>query len=300
MSAEEVRTVTELLRSSRGAMDALSWDERRAAMEAGTAFFPLAEGVALREARAGSVPVEWQARTDATDDAALMYLHGGGYAIGSIASHRALTTSIAATFNGQVLSVAYRLAPEDPCPAGLEDAVTAYRYLLDQGIEGSRIVIAGDSAGGGLAIAALQAIRDAGLPRPAGAWVLSPWVDMTATSETMSLKADDDMMIAAANVKDTAAIYAPRGDAADPRATPLNGRFDGLPPLFIQVGTSETLLDDSLTLARKAALANVDVRLETWAYQQHVFQMFALMMSEARDAIAAGIAWANDRIRVTL
>lgn len=296
MSAEEVRTVTELLRASRGSMDALSWDERRAAMEAGAAFFPLAAGVALREARAGSVPVEWQSRADATDDAALMYLHGGGYAIGSIASHRALTTGIAASFNGQVLSVAYRLAPEDPCPAGLEDAVAAYRYLLDQGIEGSRIVIAGDSAGGGLAIAALQAIRDAGLPRPAGAWVLSPWVDMTASSETMVLKAGDDMMIAAANVRDTAAIYAPGGDADDPRATPLNASFEDLPPLFIQVGTSETLLDDSLTLARKAALANVDVRLETWAYQPHVFQMFALMMSEARDAIAAGIAWANERI----
>jgi len=125
---------------------------------------------------------------------------------------------------------------------------------------------------------------------------MSPWVDMTAASETMSLKADDDLMITAANVKDTAAIYAPGGNASDPRATPLNGSFDNLPPLMIQAGTFETLLDDSLTLARKAALANVEVRLETWPGQQHVFQMFAPMMSEARAAIAAGIAWANARI----
>lgn len=296
MSAEEVKAVTDMLRAAKGSMDALSWDERRAAMEAGTAFFPLAEGVTLTPDTADGVPVEWQARAEAPQDAALIYLHGGGYAIGSIASHRAMTTSIAAAFNGRVLSVGYRLAPEDPCPAGIEDAVSAYRHALAQGIAGERIVIAGDSAGGGLTIAALQAIRDSGLPRPAGAWVLSPWVDLTGTSETMSLKADDDMMITAANVKDTAAIYAPGGDANDPRATPLNGSFKNLPPLFIQVGTSETLLDDSLTLARKAALANVDVRLETWAYQQHVFQMFAMMMSEARDAIAAGIAWANARV----
>ena len=296
MSAEEVKAINEMLRASKGSMDALSWPERRDAMEAGTAFFPLAEGVALTPAVAHGVPVEWQSRADAEDDAALLYLHGGGYAIGSIASHRSITTALAAGFKGRVLSVGYRLAPEDPCPAGIEDAVNAYRHLLDEGIDGSRIVIAGDSAGGGLTIAALQAIRDAGLAMPAGAWTLSPWVDMTGTSETMVLKAGEDHMISAPNVKDTAAIYAPGGDADDPRATPLNGSFAGLPPLLIQVGTSETLLDDSLTLARKAALANVEVRLETWPNQQHVFQMFAPMMSEARDAIAAGIAWANSRL----
>lgn len=296
MSAEEIKNVSDLLRASRGAMDALSWPERRAAMEAGSAFFPLAEGVTLTPAAAYGVPVEWQARADAPADAAVLYLHGGGYAIGSIASHRALTTAIAAKFEGRVLSVDYRLAPEHPCPAAIEDAVAAYRHALESGVAGARIVIAGDSAGGGLTIAALQAIRDAGLPRPAGAWVLSPWVDLTGTSETMTLKAEDDLMIAAASVKDTAAIYAPGGDSGDPRATPLNASFRDLPPLLIQVGTSETLLDDSLALARKAALANVDVRLEAWPYQQHVFQMFAPMMSEAREAIAAGIAWANARI----
>ena len=296
MSAEEIKNVSDLLRASKGAMDALTWPERREAMEAGSAFFPLADGVSLTPVSADGVPAEWQARADAPDDAVLTYLHGGGYAIGSIASHRALTTAIAATFKGRVLSIAYRLAPEDPCPAGIEDAVNAYRFLLSAGLAGEKVIIAGDSAGGGLAIATLQAIRDAGLPRPGGAWVMSPWVDMTAASETMSLKADDDLMITAANVTDTAAIYAPGGDANDPRATPLNASFEGLPPLMVQAGTFETLLDDSLTLARKAALANVEVRLETWPGQQHVFQMFAPMMSEARDAIAAGIAWANARI----
>lgn len=296
MSAEEVEAVNDLLRASKGSMDALTWPERRAAMEAGTAFFPLAEGIELLPVDAQGVRAEWQARKDARSDAAILYLHGGGYAIGSIESHRSLTTALAAAFNGRVLSVNYRLAPEYPCPAGIEDAVSSYRFLVDQGLSGPNIILAGDSAGGGLVIAALQAIRDAGLPTPGGGWVMSPWVDLTGTSETMTLKADDDFMIAANNVKDTAAIYAPGGDANDPRATPLNGSFDGLPPLLIHVGTSETLLDDALNLARKASLAHVEVRLETWPRQQHVFQMFASMMSEARDAIAGGIAWANARI----
>lgn len=296
MSAEEIKNIEDMLRASQGSMDALSWPERRAAMEAGTAFFPLADGVTLTPAVIDGLAVEWQARPGVRQDAALLYLHGGGYAIGSIASHRSITTSLAAAFDGRVLSVDYRLAPEHPCPAAIDDAVAAYRYLLESGVPGGRIVIAGDSAGGGLTIAALQAIRDLDLPKPAGGWALSPWVDLTGTSETMRLKAGRDFMISAANLQDTAVLYAPGGDVDDPRATPLNASFDNLPPLLIQAGSSETLLDDALTLARKASLADVDVRLETWSRQQHVFQMFAPMLSEARDAIAAAIAWANARV----
>jgi acetyl esterase/lipase len=296
MSAEEIKAVEDMLRASQGGMESLSWPDRRAAMEAGTAFFPLAEGITLTPAVTNGVNVEWQARDAAPAGAAIMYLHGGGYAIGSIVSHRSITTTLAAAFNGRVLSVDYRLAPEHPCPAAIEDALAAYRYLLESGVSGGKIVIAGDSAGGGLTIAVLQAIRDQELPRPAGGWAVSPWVDLTGTSETMTAKAARDFMISAANLQDTAALYAPGGDVSDPRATPLNASFEGLPPLLIQVGSSETLLDDALSLARKASLADVDVRLETWSRQQHVFQMFAPMLSEARDAIAAAVAWANARV----
>ena len=295
MSAEELKIVNELLRASQSGMRGGTWPERRAGMEAAVAVFPLAEGVMLTPVNANGVACEWQGRADAPDDAAILYLHGGGYAIGSIATHRSMTTAIAAQFKGRVLSVDYRLAPEHPCPAAIEDALSAYRYLLDQGINGRRIVIAGDSAGGGLTIATLQAIREAGLPAPAGGWVLSPWVDLTVTSATMASK-DADLMITAEGLNEYAAAYAPGGDVKDPRATPLHGALAGLPPLLIQVGTSERLLDDAMTLAREAAAENVHVTLEAVPGQPHVFQMFAPMLSEGRDAIAGAIAWAHQQI----
>jgi acetyl esterase/lipase len=295
MSAEELKIVNELLRAGQSGMRGGSWAERRAGMEAAVAVFPLAEGVALTPVDANGVPAEWQGRAGAPDDTALLYFHGGGYAIGSIATHRSLTTAIAAGFHGRVLSVDYRLAPEHPCPAAIEDAVNAYRYLLDQGIKGARIVVAGDSAGGGLTIAALQAIRDAGLPAPAGGWVLSPWVDLTGSSASMASKTDD-LMITAEALAEYAAAYAPGGDAKDPRATPLHGALAGLPPLLIQVGTSERLLDDALTLAREAAAEDVAVTLEAVPGQPHVFQMFGPLLSEAREAIARAVAWSHRQI----
>ena len=295
MSADELKIVNDLLRASQSEMRGGSWAERRAGMEAAVAVFPLADGVALTPVDANGVPAEWQARANAPGDTAILYLHGGGYAIGSIATHRSMTTAMAAGFNGRVLSVDYRLAPEHPCPAAIDDAVNAYRYLLDQGIKGQRIVIAGDSAGGGLTIAALQAIRDAGLPAPAGGWVLSPWVDLTVSSASMASK-DEDLMITAEGLNEYAAAYAPSGDVKDPRATPLHGALAGLPPLLIQVGTSERLLDDALTLAREAAAENVHVTLQAVPGQPHVFQMFGPLLSEAREAIASAVAWAHRQI----
>jgi len=297
MSAEELTTINDLLRAADAGTRPGSWDERRAAMEVTTSIFPLAPGVELEAFKIDGVDAEWQSREGVREDAAMLYLHGGGYAVGSITTHRPLTTEIAAGFNGRVLSLGYRLAPEHPCPAAIEDALSAYRYLIDdEGIPAGNIIIAGDSAGGGLTIAALVAIRDAGLAMPAGGWVLSPWADLTATSGTMTSKAADDLMITADSLKEYAAAYAPGGDVNDPRATVLNASLKGLPPLLIQVGTAERLLDDAVTLSGRASAANVAVTLETWPGQPHVFQIFAAMMGEARAAIAGATNWANARI----
>lgn len=294
MTIAELTIINDLLRGMKSAPRSEDWAERRAGMEANADIFPVPPEIELKPVTANGVPAEWQWRSSARTEATLLYFHGGGYAVGSIASHRSLTATIAQGFAGRVLSVGYRLAPEHPCPAAIDDAIAAYRYALDQGA--TRIVVAGDSAGGGLTIAALQAIRDAGLPAPAGAWCLSPWVDLTGTSGTMASKAEADLMIAAADLRVYGAAYAPGGDVNDPRATPLNGDFAGLPPLFIQVGTSEILLDDALSLAAKASAADVPVTLESWPGQPHVFQIFAPMLSEARDAIASAVAWCNRRI----
>lgn len=297
MSADELKIVNDLLRASNAAERPGSWADRRAAMEATLAAFPKADGVSLQPFRLNALDAEWQSSEGARDDAAMLYLHGGGYAVGSIATHRPLTTEIAAGFVGRVLSLGYRLAPEHPCPAAIEDALAAYRFLIeDQGVPASNVVIAGDSAGGGLTVAALVAIRDAALPMPAGGWCLSPWVDLTVSSGTMSSKAADDLMITDISLKEYAAAYAPGGDVKDPRATPLNASLKGLPPLLIQVGTAERLLDDAVALAARAGADDVAVTLECWPGQPHVFQIFAAMMGEARAAIAGATNWANARI----
>lgn len=293
MSAAELQSVNELLRAVRAAPRPADWAARRAGMEASLAAFPVPPEIELKPVSANGVPAEWQWRDGVRQDAAILYLHGGGYAAGSIATHRPLTAIIAQQVNGRVLSVGYRLAPEHPCPAGIEDAAAAYRFLVDQGVK--HVVIAGDSAGGGLTVATMVAIREAGLPMPAGGWVISPWTDMTASSGSAHAKAEADMLITAEDLKAYAAVYVP-ADPQDPRATVLNANLKGLPPLLIQVGTAERLLDDSISLARIASLADVDVRLETWPGMPHVWHIFAAMLGESRDAIAGGTAWSNARL----
>jgi acetyl esterase/lipase len=263
-------------------------------MESSVGLFPVPPEVETKPVDAGGVRAEWQWRAGVAEDAVLMYLHGGGYALGSINTHRSLTAGIAQHLAGRVLSVDYRLAPEHPCPAAIEDAVAAYRFLLNEGAK--RIVIAGDSAGGGLTLATLVALREAGLPQPVGAWCISPWTDLAGTGESAATKVDEDVMIKVDGLRENGRIYAPGGDVNDPRATVLNADLRGLAPLLIQVGTAEVLLDDSTRLATKAAAANVNVRLETWPNMPHVWHIFAGMLSEARDAVAVGIKWANRQL----
>ena len=243
-------------------------------------------GVAFDEVDAGGVAAMWVTPEGAATDRAVMYLHGGGYVIGTMHSHAKMVGHIASAAGVRALNVDYRLAPEFPHPAAVTDAVTAYRWLLAQGIAPEHVVIAGDSAGGGLTVATLLAIRDQGLPQPAAAVPLSPWIDLEGTGASMTDRAHLDLLVDAGGLKTMADLFLNGQSPQDPLAAPLHADFTGLAPLYIQVGDEETLLDDSRRLAELAAAAGVDVRLDVFPEMQHVFQMSVGNLPEADDAVA--------------
>lgn len=232
------------------------------------------------------VPAEWVCAPGVDRDRVLLYLHGGGYVIGSIATHRGLIARLSQAANCRALALDYRLAPEHRYPAAVEDATKAYRWLLRQGVAPGKIAVAGDSAGGGLTMATLVALRDAGDPLPAAAAPLSPWVDLEGTGESMKTRVDVDPMVEPGGLFGMAKIYLGDADPRQPTASPLHADLTGLPPLLIQVGDLETLLDDSTRLAARAEAAGVDVTLEVWPEMVHVWQLFAPMLPEGREAIA--------------
>ena len=215
----------------------------------------------------------------------MLYLHGGGYVVLSPTSHAKLTAGIAKAVGCRVVSVDYRLAPEHPFPAAVDDALAAYRALLDQGYAPSQVAISGDSAGGGLTVATLLAARAAGVPQPAAAVPLSPWVDLEGLGETMDSKADVDLIVGRDGLKMMADMYVAGGDFRDPLVAPVHADLTGIAPLYVQVGGDETLLDDSTRLAANAARAGVEVRLDVFPEMQHVFQTGLGMLPEADDAI---------------
>ena len=244
-------------------------------------------GVTYQEVDANGVSAMWVTPDGTTDiNKVVMYLHGGGYVIGSIVSHARLVGHIAKAAGVRALNVDYRLAPEAPHPAAVTDAVTAYRWLLDQGIAADKIVIAGDSAGGGLTIATLLAIRDQGLAHPVAAVALSPWIDLEGTGESMTSRAHVDLMVDGPALKVMADLFLNGQSPHDPLAAPLHADFTGLPPIYIQVGDEETLLDDSSRLAELAGAAGVDVRIDVFPEMQHVFQMSVGNLPEADEAVA--------------
>jgi monoterpene epsilon-lactone hydrolase len=220
----------------------------------------------------------------------ILYLHGGGYYFCSPATHRGIAFPLARRSGARIFSLDYRLAPEHPFPAALDDALAAYRILMSDGLSPASIVIAGDSAGGGLALATLLALRDAGDPLPAGAVLFSPWTDLAVTGASMTSNDGRDPMFYSRAFVPAGKLYLGKTDARNPYASPLYGRFDGLPPLFIQAGDTEVLLDDSTRVVEKARAAGVSVDFEIWPNMPHVFQMFAPFVPEANRALdrAAG------------
>ncbi len=232
---------------------------------------------------AGGVPGAWIAPPDA-GSGVMLYLHGGAYTLGSVHLHRELLSRLAHASHARVLGINYRLAPEHPYPAALEDATAAYGWLRNIGVPPSHTIIAGDSAGGGLTLATLITLRDAGNALPAGAVCLSPWTDLTLSGDSVQSKAKSDPMLHADHLRQCARDYAGAQPLTLPLISPLYADLAGLPPLLIQVGTDEILLDDTTRLADQARAAGVDVTLEIWDDMFHVFQMLGFL-KETKKAL---------------
>lgn len=233
---------------------------------------------------ARGVPGEWLTPQGADPSRVLYYLHGGGFVACSPATHRRMVAGVAGRAGVRALLPDYRLAPEHPFPAALDDCVAGYQHLLELGHAPERIVIAGDSAGGALTLGTLLRLRDAGLPMPAGAVCLSPATDATLSGGSFMSRADDDAMLAPEFCRSVIAAYLPNeADRRGPYASPLYAELSRLPPLLVQVGTHEILHDDSTRFAQRARGAGVDVTLEVWDGMWHVFQMFEA--PESRRAV---------------
>jgi len=241
--------------------------------------------VCLQTVSANGVPSDWLEPDNAVPGRAVLYLHGGAYVIGSPATHRGLAGLIAQTSQARLLLVDYRLAPEHPFPAGLEDALAAYHWLLEIGFLTEHIAIGGDSAGGGLTLSTALSLRDNQEKMPAALFLLSPWTDLTFSGDSIRTRADRDPLLHLNDEGWLVNIYANGRPLTHPYVSPLFGDLHDLPPTFIQVGTEEILYDDSSRLEQKARLAGVDVTLETWPGMWHVFQGFAPYVPESRQAI---------------
>jgi len=262
----------------------VSLAERREGMEVMQGGLPLPEDLQLEDLTIAGRPAQWVRVAGAREDRTILYLHGGGYVMGSLGTHRELMARLSRTAQARVLGLDYRLAPEEPFPAALDDAEAAYRWLLDQGVRAETIVIAGDSAGGGLSVATLLRVRDAALPAPAGAVLFSPWTDLTGSGESMQTRAAADPMIAPDGILETAALYHGANDPRDPFVSPVFADLTGLPPLLIQAGGDEVLLDDATRLAANAARDGVRAELRVWQGAFHVFQAMP-SLPEADEAL---------------
>lgn len=257
----------------------------RANLEAMSAQIPPAADMKYEAFTLNGLPAEWVTPPVISGNKVVLYLHGGGYTIGSINTHRNLAGSIARSAEARALLVEYRLAPENKFPAAVEDAVEAYHWLLSNQFDPGQIFLAGDSAGGGLILATMLSLRDAGEPLPAAAVCLSPWTDLAGTGESMVTNAKADPWLNAEGLIPAGQLYLGGADPRTPLASPLYADLSGLPPLLIQVGTAEILLSDATRLAEKAEAAGVDVTLEVWDGMMHVFQAFSSRIPEGKKAV---------------
>ena len=265
--------------------------ETRATFEAMLATIPVAgdlrfEADALAGLNALRIPAP-----GAAADVALLYLHGGAYISGSAQGYRNLAAELARASGATGFALDYRLAPEAPFPAAVDDAVAAYKALRARGFAANRIVLAGDSAGGGLALATLVALRNEGEALPAAALLISPWADLTCTAPSIAGKAADDPSLTGEGLRIAAAHYLNGADARAALASPVLADLSGLPPMLVQVGSAEILMDDALAVAAAAGRANAPVRLEIWPGMPHVWHAFAFMLPEGRQAIDAAGAF---------
>lgn len=268
----------------------------RADMEVLGVRFPPPPEAVVQRTFSGKTNAEWVSAPNTHENRAILYLHGGGYVQGSPATHRNLAFFLSQYARSPVLVLDYRLAPEHPFPAAVVDAVAAWRALLEQGFIPANMAIAGDSAGGGLAVAAQVQLRNEGLPLPAASVCISPWTDMEGSGDTMKTKAEEDPMVSEEVLLWMAAQYLQGANPQAPLASVIHADLSGLPPMLIQVGTAELLLDDANRLAERAEAFGVDVTLKVWQDMIHVWHLFQPMLSEGEDGLAEAGAWLDERL----
>jgi acetyl esterase/lipase len=275
----------------------VGWIQRRQRLDDVGSVWPVADDVKLDAVDLDGVPGEWSIAPGSDAARVLMYFHGGGYCSGSILSHRRMVTEAGRAAEARTLAVGYRLAPEHPFPAALDDALTAWRSLRKHGVPARRIAVGGDSAGGGLTVALIERLRDAGEELPCCAWLVSPWTDLTMSGETLATKDAVDPIIHKSYLDELAEAYLPAGmSRTDPRVSPLYARLDGFPPTLIQVGSAETLLADAARFAAAAGAADVPVRLEIWPHMIHAWHLWNAHLEPGRRALAQAGAFIRERL----
>jgi acetyl esterase/lipase len=265
--------------------------EQRAIFHNMISSIPLPEDISAKPGELGGVPVVTVETTDNDPSVVVLYFHGGAYVLGSAADSVGLAAEVSRRVGARAISVDYRLAPEHPFPAAIDDAVAAYRALLDEGVSSSKIAFVGESAGGGLVAATLVALTDSELPQPSSAVVFSPWVDLTVSGASATAKADLDPALTPEALRRRALDYLGHRDPATPLASPVFADLTGVAPLLIQVGSHEILLDDAVRLAARAAENDVPVELQVWPQVPHVFQAFAALLDDADRALLSAAAF---------
>ncbi len=292
MPSQEHEAIVEMVKSSPPAAGTI--EESRAGFDAMLSVYPLPDDAVIEEINIEHMNADWVSVADSQADRVVLYLHGGGYAIGSNTGYREFASRMARAARARVLLINYRLAPEHPFPAAVDDAVMAYQFLLDQGVKPAQIMVAGDSAGGGLAIATLVAVRDSGKPLPACATAFSPWVDLAGEGDSAQPGKVDDPMIAPEGLHGMAMTYAGE-DVRNPLVSPLYANLADLPPLLVFVGTREVLLSDATRIVDNAQAAGVDTTLHVGDGLIHVWQLFATV-PEAAQSLAQVATFADEQL----
>jgi epsilon-lactone hydrolase len=294
MAQSEIEAIRALLGSK---PRPVGWLERRKRLDDVGSVWPAACDVKLTAVDVGGVAGEWSIVPGSDPSSVLMFFHGGGYCSGSIESHRRLVTEAGRAAGVRTLAIAYRLAPEHPFPAAYDDALTAWRFLRNQGIPAAHIAIGGDSAGAGLTVALINWLHDAHEELPGCAWLISPWTDLTMSGSTLSSKEAVDPLIHKQYLNELADAYLPpEMDRKDPRVSPLYADLRGFPPTLIQVGSDETLLDDSTRFATLAGAADVRVTLEIWPQMIHAWPLWNAHLEPGRRALANAGAFVRDHL----
>jgi epsilon-lactone hydrolase len=289
MAQSEIEAVRALLSSK---PRPVGWPERRRRLDDVGSVWPVADDVKLAAIDVGGVPGEYSIAPGSDLSRFLMFFHGGGYCSGSILSHRRMVSEAGRAAGVRTLAIAYRLAPEHPFPAAHEDVLTAWRFLRNQGISAARIAVGGDSAGAGLALGLIGRLRDGHEELPTCAWLVSPWTDLTMSGSTLVSKEAVDPLIHRGYLNQLADAYLPAGmDRKDPRVSPLYADLRGFPPILIQVGSAETLLDDATRLAAVAGETDVPVTLEIWPHMIHAWPLWNAHLEPGRRALVSAGAF---------